>query len=151
MALNLPYSDDVRATGRLIKPVKLDRQALKFERHKVIARARRNELKADLDAFSEIRRQVYARDHGCCRAYGTPVKLRSDNPMLVAHAHHIKFRSAGGEDTLDNLATLSARAHYLIHQHLLECEGDANGTLTFTLRDGESGAVLERWESAVGA
>ncbi len=151
MALTLPYADDLRSHRRLVKPTKLERQAAKQERIKAIAKVRKKQLKADLDAFAELRAKVYARDHGCCRAYGTPVKLRSDNPLIVAHAHHIVFRSAGGADISSNLVTLCPKAHYLIHQHLLSVEGDGDGTVTFTLRDGESGDAVESWDSPGGA
>jgi len=34
---------------------------------------------------------------------------------MILHAHHIIPRSAGGPDTLDNLATLCRRCHETVH------------------------------------
>lgn len=44
------------------------------------------------------------------------------NNRAGLHPHHIMFRSAGGEDTLDNLVTLCWKCHSAIHDGFLKCE-----------------------------
>jgi 5-methylcytosine-specific restriction endonuclease McrA len=36
------------------------------------------------------------------------------------HPHHIKYKSAGGEDTLDNLVTLCWKCHRAVHDGFLK-------------------------------
>ena len=79
-----------------------------------------------------IRREVYARDKGKCRVCGSPVLLHTADDWKLAHVHHIRYRSAGGTDTLDNLCLLDLRCHALEHEHTLDIQGDANDTLTIT-------------------
>ncbi len=146
--MELPYSDDFRSHGRLVKPTRLDRLSAKSDRKKLIARAKLKQQRREMAAYSAFRKSVYARDGGMCRAYGDAVKLLTDNPLNLAHVHHITFKSAGGSDVLENCCILSPKAHALIHAHLLHCEGDAEDTLTFTLTD-NGGAVVERWVSQV--
>src|SRR5690606_42159079 len=57
--------------------------------------------RAEDAAYAALRKQVYRRDVGCCRVCGAAVKLVTDNPLLLAHLHHVTFRSAGGADTTD--------------------------------------------------
>ncbi len=45
--------------------------------------------------------------------------------------HHIKFRSAGGEDSTENLALLCRACHAEVHAYRLAVEGNANMTLKF--------------------
>jgi len=71
------------------------------------------------------RKQVYAlvtrRDHGRCRVCGKP----------STHHHHIRFRSAGGSDSSENLVSLCVWCHQKIHDHDLTVTGNADSTLTF--------------------
>ena len=72
--------------------------------------------RSDAAPSSRLRRQVLARDGHCCVACESPRSL-----ML----HHVIFRSAGGPTTRDNLITLCARCHGLVHEGFLRIEGDA--------------------------
>jgi 5-methylcytosine-specific restriction endonuclease McrA len=61
--------------------------------------------------WDEIRRRVYYRDEGTCRVCGRLVFLSKRQPLLVAHVHHIIYRSAGGPDELWNLITICLWCH----------------------------------------
>ena len=76
-----------------------------------------------------------------------PLRLVTDNPLLLAHNHHIVFRSAGGSDELHNRIIVSPEIHDLIHRHIVSVEGDGNATVTFTRRSRETGDVERVWES----
>ena len=66
---------------------------------------------------------VHSRDGWRCRF------CHSRNAL---HAHHIIYRSQGGEDTSGNLITLCAKHHDLIHAHIFVLIGDANNKVTVT-------------------
>lgn len=75
----------------------------------------------------QIRRAVYAavdaRDQRRCRCCGRREKL---------HHHHLTFRSKGGQDTTQNLVTLDALCHALLHARQLWILGkDADTRLSF--------------------
>lgn len=78
-------------------------------------------------AWLALRKLVLRRDHyGCqaCKSRGTDY-----NPVDV---HHLKFRSAGGGDVLENLLALCRRCHALVHAYRLVINGsDANEPLEF--------------------
>lgn len=63
----------------------------------------------------EVYQQVLARDMGCMGAQQVriPCAGRID-------PHHIKRRSQGGLDTLDNLVSLCRAHHDWVHQHISE-------------------------------
>ena len=107
-------------------------------RHQKLAKA------LEMDA---LRRQAYTRDKGRSRVTGMPVLLHSSDPFKVAHLHHVKFLSAGGTDTLDNVCIVELVSHDAIHRHLIELTGNPNETLTITTRDPESGRIVARKES----
>jgi hypothetical protein len=80
------------------------------------------------------------------------VFLTSADPLKISHAHHIKLASAGGSDDPYNRVTLSAKAHAMRHPgpfstHILDIEGDGNRTVTFTLRNMETGKIDREWSS----
>lgn len=101
----------------------------------------------------ELRKaDVYKRDQGRCRAFNVSLRLkaRHEGDLTAMHPHHVIFRSQGGTDDLENIATLSPVAHDLIHglhAKRLHCSGNANETLTFWFTDAETGKVLSTWES----
>lgn len=131
------------------------RDGLRHRRAVRRAEAEKAARKAERDAAAawEVRKaEAYKRDHGHCRAFGTPLRLkpRYEGDLTAMHPHHVIFRSRGGSDELDNIATLSPEAHDLIHglrAERLHCAGHANETLTFWLTDAETGRVLRSWES----
>ena len=47
---------------------------------------------------------------------------RCCNRMEGLHPHHVEYRSAGGEDELDNLVTLCAWCHAALHDGHLSIE-----------------------------
>jgi hypothetical protein len=51
--------------------------------------------------------------------------------------HHIVWRSRGGPTDVNNLVTLCARCHGLVHDRWLHVARSAEGTLTFTNRAGQ--------------
>jgi hypothetical protein len=73
--------------------------------------------------WQHVRRAVMTRDRYRCRSCGTAEQV---------DVHHIKFRSAGGGDSLDNCACLCRCCHAELHAYRLYAEGsDANGVLKF--------------------
>lgn len=124
----------------------LNRYFAKQERLRAKQREKKN---AQIKAFAEwagIRETVYLRDGGRCRAYGNRIYRETGCKPDLMHAHHIVFRSAGGGNELSNLIALSGEAHAQVHEHLLDCEGDGNGVVTFTSKD-TKGRVLHVWTS----
>lgn len=135
------------AFGALAKPSKLDRQ---MRKHAAKTARQSNKRKATRVKWGEeaaIRKACYIRDGGKCRATGVDLRLITDNPAKLAHCHHIVFRSAGGSDQMHNRITLSPIVHEQIHRHEVDCDGDGNGAVTFTVRDCVSGQIRERWTS----
>jgi len=62
----------------------------------------------------------------------------------AAHAHHVRFRSAGGTDEAGNLVALCA-AHHLhgVHAGYLRVRGRAPSSLVWELGRGWDGRPLE--------
>ncbi len=133
--------------GPLTKPARgSGRVALQKRKQAQRVDANRTEKKQELEArlaWALTREDVWARDGQKCRAFGEYVTFDG------CHIHHLTFRSETriGADTLPNLCTLSAYAHALVHRHELIIEGDANGTLTFTRVNLETGEVRHTWPS----
>jgi 5-methylcytosine-specific restriction protein A len=70
-----------------------------------------------------LRKDVLARDQYRCRCCGTADKV---------DVHHIRFRSAGGDDTMQNCAALCRICHLELHAYRLYVEGsDAQKRLQF--------------------
>lgn len=73
---------------------------------------RKTQLKGKSKPTSkEIYKQALARDLGCC---GTQLPGKCGGRI---DPHHIKMRSQGGEDTLDNLVCLCRVHHSWVHEH----------------------------------
>jgi len=62
--------------------------------------------------------KVFIRDDWKCRYCGNRERL---------HPHHIKFKSQGRKDSLDNLVTLCSNCHRRVHDGKLKIKGQANG------------------------
>lgn len=74
--------------------------------------------------LARVRAVVKSRDNGRCRVPGCT--------KTTCDLHHLRFRSAGGDDSTSNLYLLCREHHRAVHQHVLKVYGtDANGTLTF--------------------
>ncbi len=139
--------------GPLTKPSRLVRKVEKFARV-ITRRAAKDAEDAKLDReAAKIRAQVWDRDKAVCRAYGVPLKRQHENPEIVGHCHHIRFKSQGGPDETWNEILLSPMAHERAHARydaiVLEVHGDADETLTFIEKQIETGQELRRWESRV--
>jgi 5-methylcytosine-specific restriction endonuclease McrA len=65
---------------------------------------------------------VRVRDHYRCRHCQS---------TFMVEAHHIKFRSAGGEDSTENVALLCRPCHRDIHGYRLAVSGNADKNLRF--------------------
>lgn len=72
--------------------------------------------------WDRTRAMVLARDGYRCR------RCRS---RAQVDAHHIKFRSAGGDDSPNNVAAICRCCHDEIHAYRLSISGDANKALRF--------------------
>ena len=80
-----------------------------------------------LDGKLAARHKVFARDGWRCAVPGC-------TSMQNLHDHHVRFRSAGGSDALDNRITLCAFHHLRgVHAGLLRCVGRAPGGLLWEM------------------
>jgi hypothetical protein len=75
------------------------------------------------------RRAVERRDGGRCQVPGC-------RHAIFVDVHHLKLRSEGGTDELDNLLTLCAAHHRALHRGRLRIEGTPSQGLTFRHADG---------------
>jgi hypothetical protein len=80
-----------------------------------------------LDEKVAARHRVFARDGWRCAVPGC-------TSLQNLHDHHIRFRSAGGGDALENRITLCAFHHLRgVHAGLLRCVGRAPGGLRWEM------------------
>ena len=140
------------APAYIPKPSKFQRDAAKWERGRARDKAKRAEELAEKKAWDALTLDAYNRDHGCSRLSWRPLEYRTQNPFTVADPHHIKWRSAGGLDVLENIVTISREEHDMIHMRgnykfRIEVEGNANKTLTCRKFSMETGRLVREWES----
>ena len=64
-------------------------------------------LRLCLEFYKQLRQQVLHRDGWRCQCCGTRLNLE---------VHHKQFRSQGGDDSEQNLITLCAACHSLVHR-----------------------------------
>ena len=64
-------------------------------------------LRLDLELYERLREQVLRRDDWRCQNCGSRSNLE---------VHHKEFRSQGGDDSEQNLITLCAGCHSLLHR-----------------------------------
>jgi len=64
-------------------------------------------LKLDSEAYVQLCHEVLGRDGWKCQDCGSSRQLQ---------VHHLRFRSALGGDSLENLITLCVRCHTRIHR-----------------------------------
>lgn len=69
---------------------------------------------------SGLRNAVLARDHWHCQAHGLDFALDLECRGNL-HAHHVKLRSQGGHDSMEDLLTLCALHHD--HAHNVDRHG----------------------------
>lgn len=88
---------------------------------------KRDEQREKLNALRRVHLAVDQRDGRQCRCCGRREKL---------HKHHITFRSKGGNDSTENLVTLDALCHALLHARQLWILGkNADKRLTFEIHE----------------
>ena len=87
------------------------------------AAERLERLKAEAQTKRQVAHAVKVRDQYRCRCCGTARQV---------DVHHLRFRSAGGGDVLENLLCLCRVCHAEVHAYRLRIEGDnANQRLRF--------------------
>ncbi len=101
---------------------------------------RQREEQANYRAVWKI---IDKRDHGRCRACLTRSDPNAISMLDRAHRHHIIYRSAGGEDTDENLITLCAVCHANQHRGVIDIRGNARTGVELWKNDGEGGWYLE--------
>lgn len=86
---------------------------------------KRDTAREKLATLRRVYLAVDIRDQRCCRCCGRKEQL---------HRHHLTFRSKGGGDVTENLVTLCAGCHSLLHARQLWILGkNADKRLTFEL------------------
>jgi len=74
----------------------------------------KTEIRKNFERNRELVRNLYERYGGRCQVTG------HDSPILygvpTAEAHHIVYRSRGGEDALENMLLLCPNVHRAVHQ-----------------------------------
>lgn len=83
-------------------------------------RKRDARIKLPREAYKNLCTQSMHRDSWRCKR---PLCGCRNN----LHSHHIVFRSQGGDDSLENLVTVCARCHDLIHNHKVLVEITQDG------------------------
>jgi 5-methylcytosine-specific restriction endonuclease McrA len=129
-----------KGSGKLARRASKDAKRIEREKQK-----KRDRLTKAMENRN-LRFDVFTRDKGRCRAFGLPLYFEHSDPMQVGHCHHVIYRSAGGNDSLDNLLYLSWKAHQMVHDGMLIIHGDPNGLIYFTAKD-RKGKVTRTWES----
>ncbi len=75
---------------------------------------------------------VDARDHRRCRCCGRRSDPEAIGLLVRGHRHHIIYRSAGGENSPENVITLCAECHDDEHvKRTLRVEGNADEGVMF--------------------
>ncbi len=69
-------------------------------------------LRLDSTSYTKLQRQVLERDGWRCQVCGSMQNLQ---------VHHLKFRSQSGSDVEQNLITLCAECHELMHREPRHC------------------------------
>ena len=70
---------------------------------------KRQRVKLDPEAYAQLCRQVLERDGWRCQSCGSASQLQ---------VHHLRFRSALGDDSIENLITLCFSCHEKIHRSI---------------------------------
>lgn len=83
-----------------------------------------------------VNRAIALRDDFRCRCCGRQGRYESTVAAKALHRHHVVYRSKQGVDTIENLVTLCAYCHALIHARQLWIVGNnANGRLQFEIHE----------------
>jgi len=71
-------------------------------------RPKRESLRLDAVSYANLRQQILRRDGWRCQSCGSISNLE---------VHHREFRSQAGADLPQNLITLCAQCHAIVHRH----------------------------------
>ncbi len=112
----------------LPKPSRLARTVDKWESRQAKRAQKLKAQKAAIAAWRVTCALVKSRDGGLCRVCGEPTKT-TGHPAMLAHCHHIVFRSYKRDDSLENLVHVHAKCHEAIHGHLVTLRGTASHLL----------------------
>lgn len=122
----------------------------RLERKGVTDRAADREAKLERAAHNRqmtlTRRAIYERDKGCCRVCKRVLAFEHHNPKLQMQWHHIVYRSAGGDDSVDNGLSICWRDHKREHEHVIVIKG-TGAKVTITEKHPETLRVIREWES----
>jgi phage terminase large subunit GpA-like protein len=81
-------------------------------------------LRLPTEAYHALVQSILKRDRWRCRACGYRANLA---------AHHVRFRSQGGEDSTQNLLILCSGCHEGLHRHSLEIKAHEGGEIDANL------------------
>lgn len=73
--------------------------------------------RASTRRMKATRHLVGERSGGVCEWCGGPLSV-ADDGSYIGDAHHIRQRSAGGTDDVENLRLLHHHCHMFIHDHI---------------------------------
>jgi len=71
------------------------------------ASQKRPRIRATPTLYAKLHRDVLERDGRCCQQYGS---------FMKQDVHHVKRRSALGDDAETNLITLCRQCHQILHR-----------------------------------
>lgn len=97
-----------------------------------VREAKREQLKLRRERVEFLRKrrqEIYDRDRGHCRVCGKPVEFEHPNPDKAFHWHHIRYRSAGGDDSTANGICICRFDHEREHASRIEITGNGDGTV----------------------
>jgi len=104
---------------------------------------------AEEAAWRAVCKAVDARDGRVCRCCDKRSDPDSGGLLTRGHRHHIRYRSAGGKDTTDNLVTLCAECHEDEHRNRMTLEGNPDEALLFWRRNDKDEWYISREEISV--
>jgi hypothetical protein len=93
---------------------KADRSAHKAHKHKAHKHKAHKTVPGDSSSRQESRHQVHHRDRGRCQYKFPNGKICGQRKWV--HLHHIRPKSQGGLDDPENLVTLCAAHHRMVHE-----------------------------------
>jgi hypothetical protein len=102
--------------------------------------------------WRELCAYVNRRDELCCRACGRRVNPHAMSMLQKGHHHHVVYRSAGGQDTKENVCLLCSDCHSAEHvKRALSIEGNAEAApwLAISKRSADGRWYLWRQETGI--
>lgn len=91
------------------------------------AKAKRRKVNQKAAAYAKARALVWERDSGFCRVCGQDaMKLYRGIGFGFGQCHHIRYRSRGGQNNVQNLVLVCVACHDDIHARRVELSGTAD-------------------------